>query len=187
MKERPILFSGEMVRAILDGRKTQTRRIVKPQIKNCEPTFGCLAGKGFGWFYGDLFIKEKYGEIGDRLWVRETFLVDDNRRLSKNAMRKNYEVDYKATSEDSPHWRWRPSIHMPRWASRITLEIIGVRIERLSDITCNDADAEGTPDLRTIENNWDMKRCFQHLWESINGAESWAATPWVWVIEFHKL
>ena len=76
---------------------------------------------------------------------------------------------------------------MPRIASRITLEITGVRVERLQDITANEALAEGTPDLRTIENGWDMKRCFQELWQSINGADSWASNPWVWVIEFKKV
>ena len=81
----------------------------------------------------------------------------------------------------------KPSIHMPRWASRITLEITGIRVERLQDITNNDALDEGTPDLRTIENRWDMRRCFQELWEQINGAGSWSENPWVWVIGFKKV
>ena len=206
MKERPILFSAPMVRAILDGSKTQTRRVIKPQpweeysaesIK-CEHYAPCIVDKYgemdagpeiFGAYStdGEWGVRCPYGHPGDRLWVRETFLVDDNHRIPKTATRKNYEVDYKATSEDSPHWRWRPSIHMPRWASRITLEITGVRVERLQDITNNDALDEGTPDLRTIENGWDMRRCFQDLWEQINGAGSWAENPWVWVIEFKKV
>lgn len=80
----------------------------------------------------------------------------------------------------------KPSIHMPRWASRITLEITGVKVERLQEISNEDALSEGTPDLRTIENNWDMRRCFQSLWQDINGADLWAANPWVWVIEFKR-
>jgi len=82
---------------------------------------------------------------------------------------------------------WKPSIHMPRAVSRITLRITDVRVERLQDISNNDADAEGTSDLRTIENGWDMSRCYQELWEAINGAGSWEANPWVWVLEFEVI
>lgn len=158
MKERPILFSGPMVRAILDGRKTQTRRVVKPQppenmahVNNISflrhvdhkwaPSFN------FQWCeaeqkppralerwphdeYGPCAIPCPYGKPGDRLWVRETF----NNRMS--------EPVYKADNPDWPYG-WQPSIHMPRWASRITLEATGVRVERLQDISEEDALAEG--------------------------------------------
>lgn len=198
MKERPILFSAPMVRAILEGRKTQTRRVMKPQ-----PFWGERQGlQSAGWCFsspkvallswpGDKLTEAlkshcPYGQRGDRLWVRETFLVDDNRRIPKTATRKNFEVDYKATSEDSPHWRWRPSIHMPRWASRITLEITGIRVERLQDISEADAHAEGVTIRSVTHYDGQAKDYFFALWEKINGLESWAANPWVWVIEFKK-
>jgi len=210
VKERPILFSAPMVRAILDGSKTQTRRAAKR-------TAGGHLKEPRGhrrWHVEDpqAVLACPYGQPGDRLWVRETFLVDDNRRIPKTATRKNFEVDYKATSEDSPHWRWRPSIHMPRWASRITLEITGVRVERLQEISDKDAEAEGIEgwnvatggdDFQDYWRNYamtkkeeregvpqfcgDMRASFRSLWESINGADSWAANPWVWCISFKRV
>ena len=202
MKERPILFSGEMVRAILSARKTQTRRVIKPQPANGQKFAGIADAREylgpkhknqFGAYFGWSFRRCPYGQPGDKLWVRETFLVDDNRRIPKTATHKNFEVDYKATSEDSPHWRWRPSIHMPRWASRITLEITGVRVERLHDISEVDARAEGAPDITGVVMGGKLRGIatyrdwFKNLWQSINGADSWASNPWVWVIEFKRL
>jgi hypothetical protein len=185
MKERPILFSAPMVRAILEGRKTQTRRVVK---KSAEmDTNGFMA----------LVPDEKkcpYGQAGDRLWVRETFHVCPH----------HDDVFYKSDDLLLPrkcmaHRRWRPSIHMPRWASRITLKITGVRVERLQDISEADAIAEGIePDgdfwkhygphpLKDLGENVAHAypvNSFRSLWHSINGPESWAANPWVWVVEF---
>lgn len=178
MKERPILFSAPMVRAILEGRKTQTRRVVKGPalgVLNLEirqPTDPIFARKCH------------YGAIGDNLWVKETFA--ENIAGCETQRGLSYRADHKDPNGDGPAnpMKWRPSIYMPRVASRITLEITGIRVERLQAITNNDALAEGTPDLRTIENNWDMVRCYQELWEQINGAGSWAVNPWVWVVEF---
>ena len=198
MKERPILFSASMVRAILEGSKTQTRRVIKPQpweeysaesIK-CEHYAPCIVDKYgemdagpeiFGAYStdGEWGVRCPYGQPGERLWVREAFYTEENAQTKA--------VWYRAENHREFYPKWRPSIHMPRWASRITLEITGVRVERLRDITNNDALDEGTPDLRTIENGWDMRRCFQDLWEQINGVGSWGENPWVWVIEFKKV
>lgn len=194
MKERPILFNGDMVRAILDGRKTQTRRVVKPQPgsdnripwpgrKNIVANIRDERVLGFC----------PYGQPGDRLWVRETWAMSGYQR-----------VEYRAAPADGSDFRcvdrWRPSIHMPRWACRITLEITGVRVERLQEISEKDAKAEGlhyhsdmygyrlygkysgigpTDDVGALD-------AFRSLWESINGPSSWDATPWVWVIEFKR-
>ena len=198
MKERPILFSASMVRAILNGSKTQTRRVIKQQ----PPNWSWHSVESVAKVYGltqrigskNYWIKPcPYGQPGDRLWCRETwadlrgagfdrpfaYLADSSKKGYEDEESKRCRLDYGV--------KWRPSIHMPRIASRITLEITGVRVERLHDITNNDALDEGTPDLRTIENGWDMRRCFQDLWEQINGAGSWAENPWVWVIEFKKV
>lgn len=211
MKERPILFSGPMVRAILDGRKTQTRRIMKPQ-----PTYD-----GFWWSHkgyscgGEkqfrdglpLFVGCPYGVVGDRLWVRETFApMQENRPIANPAIYDNKPAWYRADN-DRPMWAgktWKPSIHMPRWASRITLEITGVRVERLNEISESDAIAEGIeskpqPYGKELDwkyygwleklNQWSTCpiRSYESLWNSINGPESWAANPFVWVIEFKRI
>lgn len=200
-KAKPILFSAPMVRAILDGRKTQTRRIIKPQPDWIRPSCGgtdvwhgyCGSGPENG-------VRCHYGTVGSELWVRETWQhgPDDS-------------VWYKATDEDIVGGcykrMWKPSIHMPRVASRITLRITGIRVERVQDITEEDAKAEGVEpnwigDLsgwnadehgwihytRGIENfpAFTAKESFQSLWEKINGPESWAANPWVWVVSFER-
>lgn len=209
MKERPILFNTEMVKAILEGRKTQTRRIVKPQPEGATLK-SHLDGK---WltkkFNGlvlpqieDLPMHNPFGQVGDRLWVRETFTQGYGMTLlesegdDKNAVSIIYKADgkeiYKDCSEevaenwgnwenDSDDAVWKPSIHMPRWASRILLEITNIRVERLQDISESDCLKEGvgSPILRDCK-----KPKFMQLWESINGADSWAANPWVWVVEF---
>lgn len=220
MKERPVLFSGEMVKAILDGRKTQTRRILKPFGKyeivydspenwqeeydqtGDEKLIPILNGK-----LGScpVFVNTHlcpFGVPGDRLWVREAFQplwVKDRPGNYKTG--DGYKVSYPATdgiqeymtSDDEWTDRITPSIHMPRWASRITLEITGVRVERLQDISEKDAAAEGCCTGRCSECSEDWpelelpKHHFEHLWESINGEGSWAKNPWVWVIEFRKL
>jgi hypothetical protein len=190
-KERPILFSGPMIRAILDGRKTQTRRVIKPAWSRCldldDPDDRKTAVE-----------RCRHGKPGDRLWVRETWnclsagtdqLILPNPR--PNVCAVAYQATEKARHAKFPDSllvdRWRPSIHMPRWASRITLEIIAVRVEQLQDITEADAIAEGI-ELRDGKAGvfQSHKQAFAWLWHEINGPESWAANPWVWVIEFRK-
>lgn len=192
VQSRPILFSGPMVRAILDGRKTQTRRIVKPQPVNrvvdglAHVTIGMDPSEdGALWYDADGInpgreMRCPHGRIGDRLWVRETFTVcaDCN-------------IFYKADGKPDP-WegvKWKPSIFMPRKASRLTLEITGVRIERLRDISEEDAVAEGVVfgtgkagECRTC-----AKGAFMDLWNSINGTDAWLKNPWVWVVAFKKV
>lgn len=204
MKERPILFSGEMVRAILAGRKTQTRRVIKGDPELTENGgFSYADRKGNRWLCGmgtdragtiRNFMKSwpcPYGQPGDRLWVRETHMIEDYYADGKQV------VLYRADYEDKILGKgWKPSIHMPRWASRITLEITGVRVERLNDISEQDAAAEGVE--KAFGSSYkhyldDKKDCgyatasFSSLWESINGAGSWQQNPWCWVIEFKKI
>ncbi|HEK0073075.1 TPA: hypothetical protein SMO17_005166 [Pseudomonas aeruginosa] len=209
MKERPILFTGPMVRAILEGRKTVTRRVVTPQ-----PDFlGSMVDPNTPFETLDAGLHARitcpYGEPGDRLWVREAWAADA-------------QVDAIAPSDLSqgePIWypadlsvrqtgcsmiskgRVRPSIHMPRWACRILLEITAVRVERLQDISEEQAEAEGTQGcVPYCQSPYDSdgapacdcmsltcKESFQALWSSINGAASWDANPWVWVVEFKRV
>jgi hypothetical protein len=236
VKERPILFSAPMVRAILDGRKTQTRRIVKSQLvphiefvggsndKCTEFEFvGLRHGKWTDdngkehdaeWLLycteypeeGVIPIGQLHGAPGDRLWVRETHAVLVKPEDATDGKGRAW---YSATTEDPGMVKWKPSIHMPRWASRILLEITNVRVERLQDISGNDAAAEGVqfpcdehgrPLLRLTGHiapskfnpkkspSWGpddyLRFEYAELWESINGPGSWAENPWVWVIEF---
>lgn len=183
MKERPMLFSGPMVRAILAGNKTQTRRLVKPQPQ-------CFIGSGLpgGWTpavadgEGMRALKCPYGQPGDRLWVREAF-CDDWKQSHGIVYRADGGLD--ADMFDAG-CKWRPSIHMPRLASRITLEIVGVRVKRLQDISEDDTVAEGIPEGEVSPA--DAGRfAYRLLWESINGPGSWDANPWVWAIEFKRL
>jgi hypothetical protein len=183
-----------MVRAILDGRKTQTRRRVK--FEWCQSADDLMRQAAF-----DPAYKCPHGVVGDRLWVRETWAMEGTDGTSP------LPLQYRADRDD---WlacaKWRPSIHMPRWASRITLEITAVRVERLQDITEEDAQKEGVESvLYREERFWrayghnplpgggeltatrDAKRSFQTLWSSINGPDSWASNPWVWVIEFRRV
>lgn len=196
MKERPILFNGEMVRAILDGRKTQTRRVVKPQphaVQQFGQTMwecdgGGMAGQFSDHIFGSCFaqlVKCPFGRVGDRLWARETcaWLGDES----------YHTIHYKADRDDWPkkNCGWVPSIHMPRWASRITLEITGVRVERLQEISAFDAHQEGIgPVILSEVYPYGMKtrgaiEQFKHLWESTGG--DWSANPWVWVISFKRV
>jgi len=222
MKERPILFSAPMVRAILSGTKTQTRRVVKPSPEWTEPgtawKFSEDGHSGPGWYaYNDdypeegaLFYRFPYGQPGDRLWVRETWqgpLVDDfeSYLADPDKFKKPEFCEYAAdggpapefvTLDDELEQRWRPSIHMPRWASRILLEVVSLRVERLADISKDDAMAEGIvlqPDGgfgladSTHYNFSDPTDSYCSLWESINGDGSWLLNPWVWVVEFKRL
>jgi len=210
MKERPILFSAPMVRAILEGRKTQTRRVVKVQPgPSCcieegdegEPPFvySSLYGDGPGYEVHESRAPCRcpYGAPGDRLWVRETWMQNPGREISPDGNR--HDVIYRADEcHYGPAIRWRPSIHMPRWASRIDLEVTGVRVERLQDISEEGAIAEGVGRVGErfkgymplhTGGQYDpalAKTSFSQLWESINGDGSWDANPWVWVVEFNR-
>lgn len=200
MKERPILFSAPMVRAILAGQKTQTRRILTVPWKGStralpyEPYWVDNDGR-LEWCdeYGDYHdfeetILSPYGAPGDRLWVRETiFWVSGGLSV--------YGADGAATKADA--WPWQrkclPSIHCPRGLSRITLEVTGVRVERLQAISEEDAKAEGVAATRSGghpagDDTETAREVFQHLWDRINGkSAAWASNPWVWVVEFRRL
>ena len=205
MKERPILFSAPMVRALLAGTKTQTRRIFKPERMTWDANGrytthamrgGELSITGSGPFKPSSWLHYcPYGQPGDRLWVRETFARIDGQT------RPWIETDYQATYTHGDRLgdtlgikkRWTPSIHMPRHASRITLEVTGVRVERLQDIDLADALAEGISDTGALildsagnEQGGPIAE-YAVLWEQINGPGSWDANPWVWVISFKKV
>lgn len=189
--EKPILFKDEMIRAILEGWKTQTRRIVKPcKCKDslCELAPHEIAGEINRGHYRNC----PYGKPGDRLWVRENFLQLMHGQVTDGRVKYCASIDPRSTGtpkNDGYWWRKRPSIHMPRWASRITLEITDVRVERLQDISSADAKAEGvaTPDLNDWCDDSKWVSQFAWLWRSINGPDSWDANPWVWVIEFKRI
>ena len=228
MKERPILISAPMIRATLSGSKTQTRREIKWSKRR---PIDFVGGKGdwndpscWGWSHDDGYTLLKsdgepdcyelpcpYGQAGDQLWVREAFSgphcmdASDGCKAvppSKwgDCSRIWYWADGNPTEGD---WtRPRPSIHMPRWASRITLEIVSVRVERLQDISEEDAAAEGiyreSEDEIPFNGPWYInagdsqgyataKSCYAALWDIINGEGSWEKNPWVWVIEFRRI
>lgn len=225
MAERPILFSGPMVRAILDGRKTQTRRVMKPQPipfvqhtpdrhepKHPAPyidaycserktaenprgmsdvwTWWCCDGR-----QGAEIGRCPYGKPGDMLWVRETYRIDrDFDGTSPNLAAKHAEEDrhglgvwYDADGGAPDGWgKLRQSIHMPRWASRITLRVVSVRVERLQAVTNEDARAEGVWGW-WLDDPEDYRGCFRELWDSINGNRTgclWGDNPFVWVLGF---
>ncbi|MBQ4924985.1 hypothetical protein FDK33_07375 [Citrobacter werkmanii] len=190
-----MIFNGEMVRAILDGRKTQTRRIMKVQTDT--PEFGLrriiessIANEIGMYFWSQedargIKARSKqfscpFGDVGDRIWVRETFCAVPDHEEPAGCSALLYAAD-----GNGPYGKWTPSIHMPRWASRLTLEITGVRVERLRDLSEDDAKSEGiTPPSGGVLPGWEYRINFRHLWMSIYGADNWEANPWVWVIEF---
>lgn len=221
MRERPILFSGAMVHSIRADRKTQTRRVAKPQpwCPVVGPRHPVKIDRHGIDRHGDEYEGRicPHGRQDDRLWVRETWAETDrycgtpvvtyraggciavgrDGALGPDMLLPTY-----AWPDTPEPDRWRPSIFMPRWASRITLEIIDVRVERLQDISEADAVAEGVS--RDAEGRWldyeneamggyfdhpthGARSSFQSLWHSINGRESWIANPWVWVIEFRRI
>lgn len=243
MKERPILFSSPMVRAILDGSKTQTRRVVKLRQLSGSYYEGGAAGVDFDGFRipreggpapakfsaeavgGGAYMNEEiycpYGQPGDRLWVRETWMPKISHSCGDDVCDcETVYVNYPAGGEGMyfhggipeewvmPEAAMRgksvPSIHMPRWASRILLEIVSVRVERLHDLSEGDAVAEGiermpcaVPDTKLWKNYNPGNGCtpsmsipqnsFRSLWESINGEENWLSNPFVWVVEFKRV
>jgi hypothetical protein len=218
MHERPIILSAPMVRAILAGAKTQTRRFVNPQpISDPHYVGGAYIERRPGRTDGGknrTGVAEPierlgefcpYGQPGDRLWSREKFrfaydgaadlhyieyadgerlLTPDSDTVAAMLERADWRPRSK-TVDDDQHVtpRWYPSIHMPRGASRITLEVTAVRVERLHCISEDDAFAEGCP----LPNDMDPICWYRNLWEQINGAGSWAANPWVWVVEFKRV
>ncbi len=212
--ERPILFSGEMVRAILEGHKTQTRRVVvptqsKPRVaplrmepwiidgEQQEDDYGAPAWAGFHpEYWGEAkWFTCPYGQVGDRLWVRETWRPCAVPQCSDTAICVEYrESDYCKLGHLSTLNRtgWRPSIFMPRWASRITLEITGVRVERVRDISHADALAEGVADAdegsNLIKGSYAITN-FANLWYTINSKRGygWDSNPYVWAVEFKKV
>ena len=194
MTERPIIFSAPMVRAILAGTKTQTRRAVK--LKPWHQIEQRDDGTLWPWMYdddraSDHWVPCPHGQPGDRLWVREAHMD-----LGACCL---YRADANAEQERAlaaPGQRWRSSIHMPRWASRITLDITGVRVERLQDISEGDAEAEGASEapmpMATMYSQAAVLRSryregYADLWESLHGPGSWDANPWVWVVEFKRI
>lgn len=188
LKERPILFSAPMVRALLIGSKTQTRRIVKPQPQK-------LSAAELQWKNGlcamnRLEKQSPYGVAGDRLWVRETWAQPTSLDPSPVFYFADYPACVPSQYENVPQSpddiRWSPSIHMFRWMSRITLRITGVRVERLQDISRGDAMAEGCP-FANMAAGPDPRHWYAELWQQINGASSWDVNPWVWVVEFERL
>ncbi|WP_050466328.1 hypothetical protein [Herbaspirillum chlorophenolicum] len=229
MKERPILFSGAMVRGVLAGDKTQTRRPVKPQppaatYKVMQYNHPDHLPNFYAWVdteppgpvceVSDWSQACPYGQPGDRIWVRETVFAwgmweqrysEEKGRLEWHFVDMTIEGGFQYRyASDEPHfissrrvdgcitWWKRPAIHAPRAASRILLEITGVRVERLQDISEADAAAEGvatwapgalSPEGQTA----DPSDQFRWLWGSINGADSWTANPWVWVVEFRRI
>lgn len=204
-RERPILFSGSMIRAILENRKTQTRRVVKPQPDFAEqPAWSFGEGhSGKGWYCheteypdeGSQFYRCPFGDFGTRLWVRESFYQNGPKQVLYDD-----DVQVKISIRDLVNggWERKPSIHMPRWASRITLAIVSVRVERVQEISEEDAKAEGVEmtgsrwqgygELR--DESFESARCsFWSLWDSINAKRGfgWDKNPYVWVIEFRRV
>lgn len=190
MKERPILFSAPMVRAILEGRKTQTRRIIKkPEWYGC-PTGDCphITQHQCDEAMNDQSVLSEcpFGVPGDRLWVRETWGYENEfySPFDDESGRIIYRAD-----DDCPLGcngeRWRPSIHMPREACRIVLEVVKVRVERLQEITLRDCAAEGAAPTHEADGVFDSTETFRKLWNGVY--RNWDANPWVWVLEFKRV
>lgn len=197
MKEHPFIFSAPMVRAILDGRKSQTRRIVKPKYEigmwDWDPK-----DKSYGPFiadeYGDYHKVTDYApwQPGDKLWVRETFAMISDWTVVDPDVGMPDGYIYRADWEWAEHPKWKPAIHMPRAASRITLEVVNVRAERVQDISAGDARAEGIPEPYVASETGyetEMRGQFRDLWDSLNAKKGygWNNNPWVWVIEFRRV
>jgi hypothetical protein len=218
--ERPILFSAEMVRAILDGRKTQTRRVMKVQPwpdatvevgpyhphwidRNGESqpgpsTFGAVWDHQDIVNGGDAGLRCPYGQPGDQLWVREGFAVQPELWADNHGPQPiHYTADQvigvagKPDQRQIEDYRSKPSIHMPRWASRITLRITDIRVERLQSVSHEDCEAEGCTgghcSIPGYPYSATPREHFQTLWNKINGPGAWDANPWVWVVAFERV
>lgn len=211
IKERPIIFSGPMVRAILEGRKSQTRRIIKPQpSKNCTGFSPAISGEHWieqlpvkvpaGMLHprqgavdttiSGNSLRCPYAPVGARIWVREAYLVRGAGKIPV------YKADLSAVDAagfGAMYGGWKRAMYMPRWASRIVLEIINIRVERVQDISEADAVAEGVsilPDAEIAARVADdsvARMEFWALWTSIHGPGSWEANPWVWVLDFKRV
>lgn len=214
MKERPILFSAPMVQAILDGRKTQTRRMMKPQPVQFNNTHwpvthgwkeALLGGWQVTWNQHDMSATDAiahycpYGVPGDRLWVRESFKFgrapndEPGQGIALFDNDANTAVPHPQMERSRYHWcryyRLTPSIHMPRWACRLVLEVVAVRVERVQEISEEDALAEGMETIPVGTATWSNRQSFATLWDQINGRRAggaWADNPWVWVVEFRR-
>jgi hypothetical protein len=211
VRERPILFSGPMVRAILDGRKTQTRRVVKPQ-PDAGPngTMVDLGGASFGLLDGSLSGEWRcpFGAPGDRLWVRETFYDYDAGEPAPQGATDFHtdalldeRIEYRATpwthefADPEECGPWTSSIHMPRWASRITLEVTDVRVGRVQAITAADCIAEGIASRGMDSNGPNIASAMMYiedyktLWDSLNAKRGygWNVNPWAWAVSFARV
>lgn len=187
MNEYPILFDDRMVRAIIEGRKTVTRRVIMPQPKRAIVRKAAFSDGSPGFIFLESLDPEclirsemracPYGQPGDRLWVRETHTIVGGKP-------KDATVTYKADGDLAD--RWRPSIYMPRWASRILLEVTAIGVERVQDISEADVEREGTPNTHPHAWMLPRKNDFKELWDSINVKRGygWGVNPWVWVVEF---
>lgn len=211
MRERPILFSAPMIREILADRKTQTRRVVKDQPADADGCERQVAGPVcidldpgthfFRWLLPSGISAGflcPYGQPGDRLWVRETWRVRDaHLRTVQRRATPDEHGGHHLSHGDAEWWarwgkrseagRWQPAIYLPRWASRLTLEVTSVRVERLQEITEDDARAEGVEASNGAAPSGWARHNFADLWESINGPESWEANPFVWVVGFKRV
>lgn len=227
MTERPIIFSAPMVRAILEGRKTQTRRIapiddirfthhdggmITWSVHFVKPYKRALSSHSGGRFSEDetrriiAAMYCPYGQPGDRLWVREAHAIvprtayaasDGVQQILRPHDEHDAAIFRDGWDRSTGGLRWRPSIHMPRWASRILLEVTGVRVERLQDISEADARAEGARECDPVSSRevllagpsqrGSFVLHYRDIWQQINGEGSWDANPWVWVVEFERV
>jgi hypothetical protein len=199
MTDRPIPLRAEEIRAILEGRKTQTRRVVKPQPSTVDDAGRWYRMKSGGESLMTSAYPCPYGKPGDYLWVRETWCqgADDGRQVPLR-MATLYRADgehvtlsdgdgFTQTNRDgSEKSPWRPSIHMPRWASRITLRITDIRVKRLQEISRGDAMQEGCP-FPNMAAGPNPRDWFRDLWSTLHGPNAWDANPWVWVISFERV
>ena len=223
MKERPLIFTGESVRAILAGRKTQTRRVIKPQPvrdatawaiywerANHEGQYGPSAWSLNEHVPPDVLLHSPYGVPGDRLWVRETWCEAAPEHRDVSGVRQAFHRANSAKDRGGEGeairqeyirlgypYKWKSPMFMPRWASRLLLEVVAVRVERLQSITDADAKAEGASGRlvmftrwpgREDPGDWTAQEEFESAWEQINGKRHpWSSNPWVWVIEFKRI
>lgn len=213
-KERPIIMDSDSVRAILDNRKSQTRRLVKPQPESIKVIADGkrLSINKDGFLKYEKPLDTPYGIPGDRLWVRETWAFprfqDD---LTPSGVNYTQAIFYKpdvirrlsGPGTDGPWWmppdrgKWRSPIHMPRWVSRLTLEIKNVRVERVQEISEDDARREGvdawfpkSPELlRYVQEGGSYRNGFHEQWDDLNAKRGypWSSNPWVFVIEFRRI